>query len=80
MDQNATKDLSAAIRFAAGEIATFKQAVCETLEQMNESSNRMYKTSNKMFWVSLLYFIGSLILSLGIVFAALVQAKIIDFS
>ncbi len=62
--------LSKSMFFLASEIGVFKQALCETVNKANDSSNNMLITSK-------LYFIGSLILSSVVAFSALVQAGII---
>ncbi|MFH1876713.1 MAG: hypothetical protein ABH865_07460 [Candidatus Omnitrophota bacterium] len=69
--KNAVEDLSKKIEFTAGEIATFKEALCGIGEKMNDSSNKLLRASKFYFW-------GSLILTTVIAFAILVQAKIIN--
>ncbi|MBI3999095.1 MAG: hypothetical protein HY351_00625 [Candidatus Omnitrophica bacterium] len=62
--RDAIEDLSKNIRFTSGEIATFKEAICNIILKVNESSNGMLKASK---W----YFGGSLLLSAVIAFSAL---------
>jgi hypothetical protein len=68
--KDAVEGLSNNIKFTAGEIATFKEALCGIAVKMNESSDRMLKASK---W----YFLGSIIFTAVIAFSALVQARII---
>jgi|GEM_PF-2671731 len=70
--KEAVEGLSKDIRFAAGEIATFKEASCSIAEKINESSN-------KLLLASTLYFIAILLLTGVIAFAAMIQAGIIKF-
>jgi len=58
--------LSKDIKFLSGEIATFKEALCGIVKEINESSN-------KALHASIWYFVGSIILSGIIAFSALVQ-------
>ena len=67
----AVEDLSNKLQFTAGEIATFKEALCGIVEKMNAASN-------KQLCASVLYFLGSLILTAVIAFSALAQAGIIQ--
>lgn len=64
-------ELGQNIKFTAGEISTFKEALCDIGKEMNNSSNKLLQSSKFYFW-------GSLILSALIAFAALTQAKIIN--
>lgn len=65
-------ELGKNIHFTVGEIATFKEALCNVGEKMNDSSNKLLRASKFYFW-------GSLALTTVIAFATLVQAKIINF-
>ena len=65
-------ELGQNIKFTAGEIATFKEALCDIGGKMNDSSNKLLRASKFYFW-------GSLILTTVIAFAALTQAGIINF-
>ena len=58
--------LSKDIKFLSGEIATFKEALCGIVKEINESSNKALRAS-------ICYFIGSIILTGAIAFSALVQ-------
>lgn len=60
--KNAIEPLSQNIRFMSGEIATFKEAICGVIEQMNRSSNKMLATS-------IIYFVASIVLSTAYVVA-----------
>ncbi|MFA4981345.1 MAG: hypothetical protein WC592_02610 [Candidatus Omnitrophota bacterium] len=63
--KNAVEDLAGKIIFLSGEVATFKQALCDLVIKANDSSNKMLKASK-------MYFAGSIILSAVIAFSALV--------
>ncbi|MDO9464361.1 MAG: hypothetical protein Q7J67_03595 [bacterium] len=65
-------ELGKSIEFTAGEIATFKEALCSVGEKMNASSNKLLRASKIYFW-------GILILTAVIAFAALAQSRIINF-
>ena len=68
--KDAVEGLSCNVRLMSGEIAVFKEALCEMIDKANGSSD-------KMLWVSVLYFVGSIILSGVVAFTALVQSGII---
>jgi len=71
--RDAIEGLSNNVKFTAGEIATFKEAICGTVEKIN-------KSSNNQLYASILYFLGSLILTTVIALSALVQAGIIKLN
>lgn len=66
---NNINELGKNIKFTAGEIALFKQAVCAMIDKTN-------KSSNKMLLASILYFIGSLLLTCLLVYVGFTQGRI----
>lgn len=68
--KDAVEGLSSSIRFTAGEIAVFKEALCTITQQMNKSSDEMLKASVR-------YFTATIILSAVIALAMIAQVVVL---
>jgi hypothetical protein len=61
------RELNTELKLAGGEIAVFKQALCETIDKVNDASN-------KTFWASVIFSAVMVLLTAVIAFSAYIQA------